>query len=152
VDCETPRRSPAAATSSVGSSGRQSQTIEFDDGEMWPRPSQRSSATIQEMIDHAGRQSTAAFNSPPAVSRLNRSGGPPPTPFMSFPNITLIVSNPTQEVPIPLGVRSGPGPGPEPNPDHDSSSSDDSDDDDKIPPLADRKMEDNIYWADPNFC
>jgi hypothetical protein len=40
VDRETPRQSkPPTATSSVESSGRQSQTIEFDDGEMWPRPS-----------------------------------------------------------------------------------------------------------------
>jgi hypothetical protein len=39
VDRETLRRSQAAATSSVGSSGRQSQTIKFDDEEMWPRPS-----------------------------------------------------------------------------------------------------------------
>jgi hypothetical protein len=67
VNHETPRQSQATATSSVGSSGRQSQTIEFDDREMRPRPSRQSSASIQEMIDHSRRQSTAMFNSPPAV-------------------------------------------------------------------------------------
>jgi hypothetical protein len=77
---------------------------------------------------------------------LNRSGGPPPTPFTSFPNITPIVTNPTQEAPIPLRVQSGPGP--EPNPDHDSSSSDGSDDDDEIPPLADREIEDSSDDSD----
>jgi hypothetical protein len=142
VDRETPRRSQAAATSSVGFSGRQIQTIKFDDGEMWPRPSRRSFATIQEMIDNAQHQSTALFNSPPAVSCLNRSGGPRPTPFTSFPNITPIVTNPTQGVPIPFGVQSGLGPAPDP--DHKSLSSDDSDaDDDEISPLDDRKIADS---------
>jgi hypothetical protein len=98
------------------------------------------------MIDHAQCQSTAAFNSPPTVSRLNRSGGPPPTPFTSFPNITPIVTNPTQEAPIPLGVQSGLGPAPDP--DHGSLSSDDSDDDDEIPLLADRKIADSLDDSD----
>ena len=91
VDRETPRRSQAPATASVESSGRQSQTIEFDDGEIWERPLRRSSATIQQMIDNARRQSAVTFNSPPSISRLNQTSGLLPinsTAFTSLPDVT----------------------------------------------------------------
>jgi hypothetical protein len=128
VDRETPRRSQAPAAASVGSSERQSQTSEFGDGEIWERPSRRSSATIQQMIDNARRQSAATFNSPPSISRLNQTSGLLPanaTPFTSFPDMTPVVSNPV----FRTQAGSNPDPGPDP-------SSSDSDDDDEPPGLA----------------
>ena len=134
VDRETPRRSQAPATASVESSGRQSQTIEFDDGEIWERPLRRSSATIQQMIDNARRQSAVTFNSPPSISRLNQTGGLLPinsTAFTSFPDVTPVVSNPM------LRTRAG-NPGQDPD-----SSSSDSDDDDGPPGLVRPVYNDN---------
>lgn len=87
------------------------QTIEFDDTEPFERTARRSSTTIQQMIDHARRQSATTFQSPPSISRVNRSSGNIGlnTPYTSFPNMTPIVSNSANQTRV--GTRDGNGGG-----------------------------------------